>query len=400
MSKDTLQKQIEAWIEDVKYESGERGYFLGFNPPDDSFGWGELLQTSLNYPVSRLQRTPGLLLTGPSGCGKHTAADHALYYLTAERGGWADARSEDKPFTSVYLSGEDVEFAHMADDFPGVNLVYEHLNALLDAYEGQRLCFVLEYPERSSHCKELLRQLGKFSCMYAIRSEEEGFAPLFVIVITEQQKLIPRQLRERLTECRMAMPQYEQRLRFFTRHSERVEQAMLNSILQPENGYEELAEMTEGMTYAQLRDLTENLSALANCGAYDRDAVLSLAQSQLPEEEYAETKHRMFQKINQLIDALPELMERLPASSAMQDMPQQKDNHSAEEKREQRSVSGKLPSDLEKITGVNGKADRKKVQEQSDKMTTRQISYELFGEEETRKMLEQAEQYAAQRLTQ
>lgn len=381
MSNESMESRVAAWLEKVKELSVYRRDYLDCCPPDDSFGWGERLRYKLRVPAEKLFRMSGLLLMGNTGCGRHTAAAHAVQFL---RNDWADMNQEEQGFEAVWLAEESLDFL---EDF-GSKSVYECLNTLLDAYAGLPICLVVEFPEQSGYCAELMRHLGRFSCMYAAYAGQEGgfTAPLFLIVITDEEERLPRQLRERLHCCRMQLPSYEQRLQFLHRQSRDSE---LEDVFDP-GAFEELAEMTERMNYAQLRDLTQNLIACAGCD-YERDALLAVAESQLPQEPPKAARQRMYGKINDFLDALPELLQNLPAAVPHAPAAQEEAAHAEETERKQDWAE--IPADLEAIRNASGRGvDRQKFEEQTSHMTTHAILNDIFGEAEASALLSSAAQ--------
>lgn len=382
MSKDTMESRVAAWLEAVQEESAERRLYLECSPPDDSFGWGALLRHKLNVPAAALFRMPGLLLTGESGCGRHTAAAHAVHHLT-DPYEWAAYNEEAKPFEVLWLAEESLDFV---EDF-GSKSVYECLNTLLDAYAGLPICLVVEFPEQSAFRTELMRHLGRFSCMYTAHAGEECFeAPLFLIVITDDEMCLSRQLRERLHCCRMQLPSYELRLQFLHRHSRGN---ALDGVIDPAS-LEALADMTERMNYAQLRDLAQNLAACAGVG-YDSEALLIAARTQIPQEPPKAARQRMYGKINDFLDALPELLQNLPAAVPHAAAVQEETAHA--EETERRQDWAEIPADLEAIRDASGRGvDRRKFEEQTSHMTTHAILNDIFGEEEASALLSSASQ--------
>lgn len=377
MDKENLQENISEWIEELQYQSYEKLLYLDCDPPDDVFGWGEIIQTALNYPVGQLRRNPGFLLTGESGCGKHTAADHAVKFLTSPDG-WALETNSEKPFKAVYIEGENLIFLESQNN--RVSLVYEYLNGLLDFYEGIPLCIIVDHPEKTALSMEFLRQLGRFSCMYSVHDDE--LAPLVLIVITDKEEIIPNQLRKRLNLCRMTRPSFRQRLNYFMKHSQ---QTILGEILSTENGFDSLAEISEEMTYAEIRDLTENLIAYSNCGGYDCKDVISLAMTQIPVKCSDDIKDEILRKLNNLIDDLPDIIGNL--SSIFGEKINTSQIITAKE-----TIQSKPHSDIQDdIYNEYGKIDKIKFRQHMDNITTGQLAIDVFGEEEVIELLKQHE---------
>lgn len=369
LNSETTQAQIEAWIEDeIKYQSEGRLQYLYMSTLDDTFGWGKMLESYLNYPSFSIRKKHGLLLTGAYGCGKHTAAYHAVRFLTDENR-WAKQQEEDA-FAAVFLSGEDFSFPDAQR-----SQVYEYLNALLDAYEGKKLCLVLENPESCTQCDELLKQLGRFACMYTV---QEDFAPLFIIVITEEERIVPPILRERLNLCRMNFPNRDRRLKFLENNA--GDMTVLGSAAALPGSaisYEQIADETEGMTYAQLRDLLESASMYIDSEvSLKYEGLPGVVREQLPMEDHDTAKQRLFMKIEDLIDTLPELLEK--HASSVQYV-------SAKESTESSSDRMK---ELDAILAETDKGiDYDKLSKEVDKMTGLELANQVFGKEDAAEIL-------------
>ena len=67
---------LQEWLDKTLQDSANLEYDIFLEELDDTFGWGEILELmwyKLPQPCAG-----GILLTGPDGCGKHTAAAHMV----------------------------------------------------------------------------------------------------------------------------------------------------------------------------------------------------------------------------------------------------------------------------------------------------------------------------------
>ena len=85
----------EEWA-DLVLDNGEMlGQYYDAAAPDDTFGWGSLYRKMWFSDYSHRPSGTGVLLTGPEGCGKHTAAAHLIRELR-NRDYWVGLLPEDK----------------------------------------------------------------------------------------------------------------------------------------------------------------------------------------------------------------------------------------------------------------------------------------------------------------
>ncbi len=348
---------IARWISNVKDQSCDFNAYLNCNELDDSFGWGTMLKRYLGSDSLQVRSKRGLLLTGPYGCGKHTAAYHAVKHLSS---------LEEGAFESIFLSGRDFSFDECG-------LVYEYLNALLDEFNdaNQNLCLVLENPELSIQSDELLKWLGQFSCMYSY----SDWASLCIIVITENEMTIPQVLRERLHQCRMCLPNRSARIKYLENHVGRILEVLLNDKYTPSVTLDSLADYTENFTYAQLRDLTTNAEMYVqvfDISSEDEcERFLNMISEQLPAQEGHTLKEELFVKLISLIDDLPEMLKTLPAA-----VPQ---------------VSMKIPSPEKEEDPLKVTVDEDQFNRETNQMTTEQVAIDVLGEEHTAKLRQRIE---------
>lgn len=368
---DSLENKINDWIEnEIKYQSDAYLQYLKMIEADDTFEWGEMIENYLQAPSETLRRKRGLLLTGPNGCGKHTAAYRAVTYLTDETKWASSLRLSEEPFECVCVSGRDFSFP---DEERGN--VYAYLNALLDAFEGKKLCLVVEYPEFSTQCEELLKRLGQFACMYYT---VEALAPLFLIVITEDEAIIPQMLRERLNQCKMTLPDSAKRMRFLKQNG-RFEDTLGLSSAKSDAFYEELVEATEGQTYAQLRDTIAGMEMRINCDLQDDLSELAQMGAHFSTEAVDTTKQRFYEKALDFMDSLPVLLEKMPAQVSVYERPHETVSAS--------SVELALSNDES-----NSQDEHDKLMDESNNMTGMQLGFDMWGAERTEELYKLAEQ--------
>lgn len=346
-------EEITKWIEDeIVYQSLERLYYLFSEERDDSFGWGNMLKAQLDCPAEILRTKSGLLIVGENGCGKHTAAYNAVEYLCS---GYAKSEDpEDAQYECVFLSSLDLEA--VIKDFRNV---YEYLNALLDYFEGKKLCLVVEDINDNEIGKEFYRRLGQFVCMYKAREE---LAHLYVIIIAEDEKNVPSVLRERLTLCRLLTPNPTARLNFL-----RAQYAFLSTVKKylGEDSTDELcgeiAELTEGTSYSQLKDIAASAELYLRCGGED---ILEFVKTQLPFKPEPERSD------NSAIN-MQELLVQLAGIKAQSAEPE-------EEK----------PKNDFKVAQKTAEPTREEMNDQIGNMTGFELAADLFSKEEAERLVE------------
>ena len=275
------QEILQQWLDATLQDSANMEYDIFREEPDDTFGWGEILELmwyQLPQPCAG-----GILLTGPDGCGKHTAAAH-MVRLAVKRG----------RLGVVFLDGADFG----AESMPWIQ---ERLNLILDQFydQSQGLCLVMENLEDLPWRRNLLTFLGRTLGDYSrgTGNPEDAFPPLFLVLLDRQEESIPAILRNKLRLCRMSLPNRIRREQFLTKCG-----ANIRSFV----SMDRFARATEGASYAQLRALVENVTDLVNC----RD-------EQLSEEEFlrfleVQMPLRKENQMSVLTAAVRELIDRLP----------------------------------------------------------------------------------------
>ena len=267
-------EQTRTWLERVKNDCAMTRSFLLTQRADDSFGWGRILK-NMWFPTGEERPTgTGVLLVGPAGCGKHTAVRHLLQLLEQlpkERDG--DGAPADS-YLYVSLDWEELE------ELEGFADCRERLNMLLDdcCDRKQGLFLVLEGTARLPWSRKLYRYLeSQLAAFYLYRGQQSLFGgpkdqpreevyeedenavpPIFLALIEEEEPALPALLRSRLQLCRMTRPNLLRRKSFLTNR----ELGNLHMDLSELYPGQTLAELTEGLSYAQLEDLVNSLSAL------------------------------------------------------------------------------------------------------------------------------------------
>lgn len=291
----------EETCERILNDGDTLGCYYDAFAPDDTFGWGRLFQQMWFSSYDAQPSGTGVLLTGPAGCGKHTAAAHLIRNLRS-RGYELAVLPEDDPEEDGLLTP-----------------TRDRLNSLLDyCLEKVKapLCLLAEDLSRRSRSRELGRFLGEMLCLYSLHrgggslrpgpkdprefsAEEEPMLPLFLILIEGREEAVPGILRSRLQLCRMSPPDRTLREQFMSSHNV----LCVNDYKLLDR--EEFLKRTEGMTYAQLEDLVNSLNTLVQGNKKaDADAVLTLLESQLPPA-------RSQGRLERVLRELPGMLSRL-----------------------------------------------------------------------------------------
>lgn len=251
--------------------------------PDDTFGWGATFQQMWTEAF----RPNGLLLTGPDGCGKHTAAAHMLLILLAEN-------------YECAIINNDVVLAE--DSVP-------EIKSWIDENIGQKhkLCVVVDQLTDAMKRGELLSYLGQ-------RLNKNRVTPaakdaLFFILIENEEACVPALLRRNLLRCAMSLPAAEYRQVFLENYLQNRFKINLKYYAN-----DELLNYTEGYTYAQLKDLAYQIGLMIRMDDSDGidEYIEQLAKDQAPDS----AKHSVTEKLCDFIDVLPKIIQDLENESA------------------------------------------------------------------------------------
>ena len=355
--------KTEDWVEEVLDEGDRITRYLLSQDPDDSFGWGKLLQKMWTPEATSRPSGSGLLLVGPPGCGKHTAVHHLVHALAARN------------YHFVFLDGEELgELGGKKDACDALTALFDHCYD-----EQQSLCLVLEQLAELPFSRAVFRFLGTNLMQYYLHwaedirfegpkdhpfwrrsaeDEEDEFTPLFLILIEEKEPAIPAFLRNRLQLCRMSLPDALRRRRYLS-----------NSELGRVRPVDGLVEETEGLTYAQLEDLINSLRCQAE-DAYRADEAETLLTEQLPPVN--EMRLARLKALDSL-GRLPEAMASMPVRS--QERVQEPDSEKKKSAQADHSPGDNTEDSL---------ADRRKKLEE---MPVRDLLVETFGEEDAAQVL-------------
>lgn len=255
-------------------------------PLDDTFGWGARFFQM--WKKKTLDKPRGLLLTGPNGCGKHTAAAHMI-------------RTLYDTHCPLRIRGRELCAEGYAPATRRLRYVIDHPNVI----DGNTYpwCLVLEGLEDFDCRRDLLTWLGQV--MEASWYESGGDPSLFVILIDSSEEDIPSVLRSHLRLCRMSAPAASRRRAYFTSARFPMIQNAVNLDL--------LVASTEGLTYAQLTDLGQNLECTLYCLHSDQpnfsdSELMEFLQEQVPDVSAVDPLQSLAQSARQFIERLPELM--------------------------------------------------------------------------------------------
>lgn len=251
--------------------------------PDDTFGWGATFQQMWTETV----RPNGLLLTGPYGCGKHTAAAHMLHILLAE----------------------DYECAIINDDVVLAEDSVPEMKSWIDENIGQKhkLCVVVDQLTDGMKRGELLSYLGQR--LNKNRVTPEAKDDLFLILIEHEEACVPALLRRNLLRCAMSLPSAEYRQVFLENYLYNTFQINLKYYAN-----DELLHCTEGFTYAQLKDLAYQIGLMIRMDDSDGidEYIEQLAKDQAPDC----AKGSVTERLCDFIDVLPKIIQDFEDESA------------------------------------------------------------------------------------
>ena len=270
---------IETWLDGILNSAAVMEAYIDRQELDDSFGWGALLD-AMWFPENGKRPTgSGVLLTGPDGSGKHTAAYHMIKGLLSRK------------YAHVFLTDEDLDAQTV-----GTDPAKERLRSLLDRFydHDQALCVVLEQAGAFQNIQSSLRFLGEALCEYWLC---EDYPPLFVILIASDDPPIPAPLRGRLRLCRMSLPGEDRRRTFLENRAGDLRHYV---------PFHTLVSQTDGMSYGELSDIVDHIRTFVDLtdSAISEEKAAAFIQEQKPRP----VRVQLPEKVEALIDALPQLL--------------------------------------------------------------------------------------------
>ncbi len=345
-----MDSTIQSWLE----QSAQQFEQLQAGQLDDTFGWGGIFRARLE--ADREVSGCGLLLTGPHGCGRHTAAGHMMKLLFAEG------------YDSVFLSG--LELGSVPYE-----TAKQQLDALFDRFyeQGKGLCICLEEMEACPHRRQLLSYLGQ--TLYKCFLYRQELTPVYLILIDDRED-VPQVLRDRLRLCRMRLPDLSRRTAFLEHKARLLKYAVSLQVF---------AEATEGASYAQLLDMIANVEGLVDSqgDALADQPLRDFLQGQLPPASQQTALEQLARETQKLVEQLPKMLK--DAASAVR-VGTVVSNAAA------MPVTQSAPaSQQDSLTGNPADA-RRKIEE----MKVSQLATELFGEEGVNEIMAACEEYQYQ----
>ena len=308
---------------------------------------------ALGRMVSRgkTERPSGVLLTGPSGSGKHHAAYHILQALDKE------------DCAPVFFTGASL--AEGVSDFPGLA---ERINALLDRFYdiGQGLCIVLEEPDESGFSGQLYPFLGRIAHEY--RNNPDELPALFLIFLAKETPALPSILTDLMLCCKCTLPDAEQRRTYIDDRAKSISNYV---------SLEHLAQVTEGCSYTAIFKIIKELEFLVDTSgcAPDSDTILRVVRQNAPTQEITndDSLTSALERLETVFSDLADRISNLNLTGAVA-APVVNSVASVASQRQEREAPT-LPSVF---------VDRKEYEE----MPVRQLSAELFGEERANALLQ------------
>lgn len=295
---------IDVWLEQVRSSSAVYSAFYGSRTTDDIINWDELLDELLNNETS--ERSHGLLITGPEGCGRHTILTEAV------------GKVLEAGYETIFLTGDQLQ-----EDGSSRQEVCARMEALLDSFrsEEEGLCLILDEMDEMPFRMQALRVLEQCLCRSQAEKVKGGEASwaFFLILLQGETVPLPPMLKSMLQICRVQYPNRIRRKNFLQGHlADRYKQLPEDLLLN----------QTEGFTYHQLSNLTEILGAAAYIqrGTLSDSVAEELIDGQLLEEQRAERMERLeqtakaafWEKLTHTLEELPELLSHLPQNTVVQ----------------------------------------------------------------------------------
>ena len=270
---------VKVWLDGILNSAAVMEAYIDRLELDDSFGWGALLDAMWFSEDGKRLTGSGVLLTGPDGSGKHTAAYHMIKGLLSRK------------YAHVFLTDEDFNAQAV-----GTDLAKERLRSLLDRFydQEQALCVVLEQVGAFQNIQSVLRFLGETLCEYWLC---EDYPPLFVILIASDDPPVPAPLRGRLRLCRMSLPDEDRRRTFLENRAGDLRHYV---------PFHTLVSQTEGMSYRELSDVADHIRTFVDLtdSAISEEKAAAFIREQRPRP----VRVQLPEKVEALIDALPQLL--------------------------------------------------------------------------------------------
>ena len=279
--------ELQSWL-DHRIKLSDPMYDLIENL-DDTFGWGARFE---HMWKSRPDRPCGLLLSGPNGCGKHTAAAHMFRIL-------------NETHTVLLLDGPELCANGYVSAVKRLEFVCTHPNRD-EQGNAYPWCLILEGMESCSFRQEFLTLLGQ--TLTAAWLQNMDAPSVFAILIDSREEEIPSVLRSRLRLCRMSLPNSRLRNAWLRKNSSDIVQIAVN--------FELLVSATENFTYAQLADAAQNLRDLLSGLPADQsflpdEELREFLQSQKPAVTDDNALTSLAQSAQQFLAQMPELLKHM-----------------------------------------------------------------------------------------
>ena len=243
----------------------------------------------------------GVVLTGPEGCGKHTLLSYILDAIKPRK---TDAQC-------LFLDGEELE----AEGLKGRTLG-EFLGKLMDDC-WDNYCYVvdengkgakkkadqskplnaiviMEQPEKYSCCKEFFRHWQDA----ALEDYGDMESPrMFLVVLSTESVKLPYRLSARMGNVVLNLPGEKFRQRFAQNYAERLLQMMPAG---------RIAELTNGLSYAQLKAAMDAAECLADEPSFHRELLEEFLDAQKPILNAEESHKRFEEKLPQILEKMAE----------------------------------------------------------------------------------------------
>ena len=273
-----MAKDNSKWLEGLLKYSQDLTNYITDNEPDDSFGWGGRLRQLIALDVG--QRRSGVMICGPDGCGKHTAAYHVVRELVSIK------------YTAFFVRG-----SQLGEGCASSGEVIARLDELLDHYydEKSALCLVIDEPSECPFCAEVFNHLGMTSYIYDLNKDS---VPGFFPVLISKENLYPGAiLKYRLICCRMTYPSSDDRVAFLNKRGKEISKVL---------SLQKLAGMTDGFSYAGLIDLVDIFTMIADVsgGVISDRLVNETVENQRMRDPSAKAPSASSEKGDEILNAL------------------------------------------------------------------------------------------------
>jgi hypothetical protein len=272
----------------IEQSSAEEELLMNQPGQDDTCGWGRLLSSALDNAI--MGQRSGFLLTGPPGCGKHTAAETAAKALV---------KKEENELCFVPVSG-----MKLAEDTDASFVVLDRVKALMDYFSSEDSergpCFLFDHMEDCFCRREVENMLA-----VRLRRFRSDQIPMFVFYIMENTEAMSQALKRELRHCILREPDSLKRQDFLENQAFDIEDALTKCRI----SFDMIVQLTEGFNYRQMDDLLYCIKMwIWKYEDIKLEELHDLVETQKTPESDKDLRHRWMKKMISFMENPPVIM--------------------------------------------------------------------------------------------